>query len=189
MHTETASTALLGTKTGPEERDPIRIYVACLASYNSGILHGCWVTATLGEDHVWHAVREMLASSPEEGAEEWAIHDHDGVEGAEVSEFAWFDDVCAMAEFIEEHGNLGGQLLTHFGSRLDEAKAAFEDYAGDFRSVGEFAEELTDHTGTEIPDSISYYVDYDAMGRDMEMSGDIFTIAASSCRVHVFWSR
>jgi antirestriction protein len=45
--------------------DDIRIYVACLASYNSGTLHGEWIDATLGVDHIWEEVRAMLRASPE----------------------------------------------------------------------------------------------------------------------------
>ena len=52
----------------------IRIYVACLAAYNNGYLHGRWIDATLGESHIWDETRAMLAASPIEEAEEWAIH-------------------------------------------------------------------------------------------------------------------
>lgn len=51
-----------------------RIYVACLAAYNNGRLHGAWIDAAQGEDHVWACVRKMLAASPDPHAEEWAIH-------------------------------------------------------------------------------------------------------------------
>ena len=55
--------------------DPIRIYVACLAAYNNGHLHGEWIKVT-DEASIWEAVQAMLFASPiEEDAEEWAIHD------------------------------------------------------------------------------------------------------------------
>lgn len=53
--------------------DRPRIYVACLAAYNSGCLHGRWIDATTPEE-IWEQVRAMLADSPEPDAEEWAIH-------------------------------------------------------------------------------------------------------------------
>ena len=54
--------------------DPIRIYVACLASYNNGILHGRWIDVT-DEDAIWSEVQAMLKASPlDEICEEWAIH-------------------------------------------------------------------------------------------------------------------
>ena len=50
-----------------------RIYVACLAAYNAGHLHGRWIEATT-PDEVMVEVRAMLADSPLPEAEEWAIH-------------------------------------------------------------------------------------------------------------------
>ena len=34
-----------------------------------------------------------------------------------------------------------------------------------------------------------HYIDYEAMARDMELNGDVFTIALGFEDVHVFWSR
>ena len=189
MHTETANITLLGTATGTEERDTIRIYVACLAAYNSGHLHGRWIDVAGGFDHIWDEVNAMLAASPVEGAEEWAIHDHEGFEGVELHESENFADICRIAAFIENHGALGGKLVRYFSGEIDEAKAAFEDYAGKFRSLAAFAEDMTLDSGIPIPKTFEYYIDWQAMGRDMEMSGDIFTIETGFEQLHVFWSR
>lgn len=165
-----------------------RIWVGCLAAYNAGCLYGRWIDVT-DIDDIWDAVRAMLKDSPEPDAEEWGIFDHEGFEGAEVSEYASFDRVCALADFISEHGELGGKLLEHFGQCLDEARAAFEDYAGEHKSLGEFASDFTIETGTEIPESLALYIDYAAMGRDMELGGDVYTVETGFEQVHIFWSR
>jgi len=76
--------------------DPIRIYVACLAAYNNGQLHGTWIEVT-DEDTIWQAVQAMLAASPiEKDAEEWAIHDYEGFEGAEVGEYYSFEPISTI---------------------------------------------------------------------------------------------
>ena len=49
-------------------------------------------------------------------------------------------------------------------------------------------EELTTQSVT-IPEALRYYVDWDAMARDAEMSGDLFTIEIGHDEVHVFSSR
>lgn len=49
-----------------------------------------------------------------------------------------------------------------------------------------YAEELTEQTG-DIPQHLQFYIDYKRMGRDMELSGDIFTIKTAHDEVHVFW--
>ncbi|HBO1348742.1 TPA: antirestriction protein ArdA, partial [Pseudomonas aeruginosa] len=41
----------------------IRIYVADLAAYNAGHLHGVWIDATLGLDDIQAQVSAMLAAS------------------------------------------------------------------------------------------------------------------------------
>ena len=65
--------APLGTTDAPTVEAGPRIYVACLAAYNSGILHGRWIRATT-PDEIKAEVRAMLAESPVPQAEEWAIH-------------------------------------------------------------------------------------------------------------------
>lgn len=177
-----------GAVTARTERDRPRIYVACLASYNAGILHGRWIDVTDSEE-IRECVAAMLAASPEPGAEEWAIHDYEGFEGGEISEYASFDQVCDLAAFIEEHGGLGGKLLEHFCGDLAEARAAFEDYAGEYKSLEDFAFDLTEQSGTKIPDEIANYVDYAAMGRDIELNGDVFTVETGFEEVHIFWAR
>ena len=41
-----------------------RIYVACLAAYNNGILHGKWIPASTDTDEIWAEVSAMLKASP-----------------------------------------------------------------------------------------------------------------------------
>jgi antirestriction protein len=49
-----------------------KIYVACLAAYNNGKLHGKWIDAAQDADDIQSEVDDMLKTSPEPGAEEWA---------------------------------------------------------------------------------------------------------------------
>lgn len=165
----------------------IRIYVACLASYNSGILYGKWIDATQCVDGINEDVQAMLEGSPIEDAEEWVIHDFEGFGSHRVSEYEGFQSVSDVAEFIEEHGELGSEVLAYFSDLDDARKALEEGYAGEYKTLADFAEEITEGT-TDIPDNLSYYIDYERMGRDMEMSGDIFTIETAHEEVHVFWS-
>jgi hypothetical protein len=52
MPCDTATPAPLGTATALPPEDRPRIYVACLAAYNNGCLHGRWIDATTpGRDH------------------------------------------------------------------------------------------------------------------------------------------
>lgn len=167
------------------DESEIRIYVACLAAYNNGILHGRWIDATLGEDHIWEGIREMLKASPIQGAEEYAIHDYEGFEGVSIREYESVQHVGELAAFIEEHGALGGKLVEYFGD-LDEAHDAMEDrYHGSYASVADFAQTLTEET-TQIPESLQYYIDYERMARDLAIN-DILAIETGFEAVHIFW--
>jgi antirestriction protein len=165
------------------------IYVACLASYNNGILHGRWIDAFQDADGIRAEVRMMLAASPVPDAEEWAIHDYEGFEGVRLSEWEGFDRVAELAAFLDEHGELGAKVLEHVGGTLDEAREMLEDnYCGEYRSLADFAQEITEET-TEIPPTLCHYIDYEAMARDMELGGDVFTVETGFEAVHVFWNR
>ncbi len=188
-----ASGASLRTSTPKRERvktmnSEIRIYVADLAAYNNGKLHGVWIDATQDVSDIWEQVKTMLDKSPEPDAEEWAIHDYEGFEGASISEYESFESVHERAIFIEEHGEIGSELLSHFGDSIEDAtKAIEENYNGCYRSIADYAEDLTEQT-SEIPKHLEFYIDYERMGRDMELSGDVFTIETGFEEVHVFWS-
>ena len=47
-----------------------KIYVACLAAYNNGILHGQWIEAHQSAEAIHAQIQDMLGQSPVLGAEE-----------------------------------------------------------------------------------------------------------------------
>lgn len=164
-----------------------KIYVACLASYNNGILHGQWIDAMQSADDIRAEITAMLARSPIGDAEEYAIHDYEGFEGISISEYSGIDRVAEIAAFLEEHGSLGAAVASYFGDDLDEARSALEDrYHGSYESLADFAQSLTEET-TSIPKNFAFYIDWQKMARDMEMSGDVLAIETAHDEVHVFW--
>ena len=163
-----------------------RIYVACLAAYNNGHLHGAWIDATPEAWTMWESVRAMLAGSPIVDAEEFAIHDYEGFGAVRIEEYTGIDQVAEIATFLREHGALGAAVLAHFCGDMDEARAAMEDrYLGSHASLADYVQEVTEET-TAIPTTLRYYIDWQAMARDAEMSGDVFIIETEHNQVHVF---
>ena len=166
-----------------------RIYVACLAAYNNGYLHGAWIDADQDADQIREEIAAMLARSPVEDAEEYAIHDYEGFEGVAISEYAGIDTVARMGAFIAEHGALGAGLLEQFSGDMGQAESTLEDcYHGQFASLADYMEELTTQSVT-IPEALRYYVDWEGMARDAQMGGDLFTIETAHGEVHVFSNR
>lgn len=169
--------------------EEIRIYVADLAAYNNGYLHGVWIDATEDMDSIMDQVNAMLKNSPiDEVAEEYAIHDYEGYGAYRLGEYEGLEQAHKIARFIEEHGELAAELLNYYSDIEEAVKVMEEDHCGCYSSVADYAEELTEET-TEIPDNLVFYINYERMGRDMEMSGDIFTIQTAHDEVHIFWNR
>lgn len=170
----------------PTETDQPRIYVACLAAYNSGRLHGAWIDAARDAWELWDDIRAMLQASPEAGAEEYAIHDYEGFGGVRIAEGEAIDRVAEIAAFIVEHGALGAAVLDHCNDDLAEAREAItERYLGMHASLADYVQELTEECMT-IPERLRGYIDWQAMARDAELGGDLFTIQMSYEEVHVF---
>ena len=163
-----------------------RIYVAYLAAYNSGYLHGAWIDAAQEPWSIYDDVKDMLAASPVTGAEEWAIHDYEGFGAIRIEEYAGFERVSALALFIEEYGEVGAALLDHYSGDLDEAREAMGDrYMGEHASLADYVQELTEES-TPIPEVLRYHIDWRSMARDAEINGELFTVSTAWDVVHVF---
>jgi antirestriction protein len=82
-----------------------RIYVACLSSYVNGQIYGVWIDCDQDADDIWAEINEMLATSLESDAEEWAVHDFENWHGLQISENPDIEEICTWAELIIEHGS------------------------------------------------------------------------------------
>ena len=92
----------------------MKIYVACLESYNNGILHGKWVDATKEVDEIESEITTMLKESSILEAEEWAIHDYDGFGDLHLGEYPSLSSIHKIALFLQEHEG-GCKSLTQVG--------------------------------------------------------------------------
>lgn len=168
------------------ERLQPRIYVACLAAYNNGCLHGAWIDADQQPWEIYAEVSRMLRASPIADAEEYAIHDYEGFGTLRLGEYMGIEQVAQLAAFIVERGALGAAVLSYFSGDLDEAKEACEDrYLGTFESLADYIAGFTEECMT-IPERLRFYIDWEAMARDAELGGDVFTIQTAHNEVHVF---
>ncbi len=164
--------------------DTPRIYVACLASYNNGILHGAWIDAT-DEDEMEEGIKAMLKAGPIPNAEEWAIHGFD-FKGVRLSEHESIEKIAELAQAIEEHGEAYALYADNVG--LDYATVEnFEDiYAGDWESEKDFGENLFDELyAHEIPDHLQNYIDYESFSHDLFM-GDYYSLTGNNGECYVY---
>lgn len=209
-----------------------RIYVACLASYNNGVLHGRWIDATTDIDEMQAQIAAMLRESRfpnvtvpdwqktaidagwsrnehngyfvapvgneprmaeyeswqelcEENdlepvmvpsAEEWAIHDHEGL--GDIGEYASLETIAtrvALAELAEDR-DIPLSVLLEFvndycpDGDADDIESEIDDrYEGSFTSAGDWAAERAEDIGFEVPDWIGCHVDWEGVARDWLM--------------------
>lgn len=157
----------------------IRIYVACLAAYNNGKLHGRWIDANQSADQIWDETNEILKTSPEQpNAEEWAIHDYEGFGDITLSEGSEPACVSKLAELIADHSDGFTLWYANQDGRwidVEELEEKFlEQWQGAHDSKVAFADYLLESIGqlAELPGWARNYFDFAAYARDLELGGD-----------------
>ena len=171
-------------------------YIACLASYNNGILYGAWVDleeATTAEE-IQKCIDWILATSPTPGAEEWAMHDGSGMPGILArTEGLDLEDLAAYAATVagltdnddREAYRLAcddrGQILTEDDFR--------DTYQGCHRSEEDYASQLAEDLG--LTDDKATWpqtcIDWEAAWRELSYDG-CHSEPCSSGGVHIFRS-
>jgi len=146
--------------------DTPRIYVACLAAYNNGSLHGEWIDCDQDADSIQEEIDAMLKESPEEDAEEWAIHDYECFEGLKISESESIEKVAELAALIGEHGAAFAAYVDHVGSEYATAEDFQAKYRGECESEKAYAEEHWNET-REIPDFLQSHIDWESVANDL----------------------
>ncbi len=177
-----------------QRRPGPRIYVASLADYNAGRLHGAWIDATQDVEQIEAEIASMLDRSPEPVAEEWAIHDYEGFSGIGLSEQETIDRISRLAEGIADEGMAFATWISSC-SPSEETTDRFEEaFLGHFPSRKAYGEHIVDDFGYQdmidraIPDYLSPYVRFDAdsYSRDIELNGDVVIADVPDGSIYVF---
>jgi antirestriction protein len=162
------------------------IYVACLAAYNAGTLHGKWIPGAQDADSLHTEVRELLKQSPEPLAEEWAIHDYEGFGDIRIHEYESLSEVSRLALLIETHGEAFAAYAAHVGTESATEESFLDAYRGHWDSELAYAQDLFDELyAHELPEHIRFYIDYEAFSRDLFLDGHS-SVRSSDFGVHVF---
>lgn len=173
----------------------MRIYVACLASYNAGTLHGRWIDASSDADAMQGEIDAMLKASREPGAEEWAVHDYDGVPSS-LGEYPGLDKIAAFVALCDDFDFLDSDdvaaIVANWCGDLDQARSALEDdFCGIYPAFRDYADEAADEmigtktAGGEVSQFLINYFDYESHARDLAFS---MTAVDVSTGVAVFHS-
>lgn len=178
-----------------ESKPSPAIYVASLADYNNGVLHGRWIDAAREPDAIQADIDAILASSREPNAEEWAIHDYEQFGCWKVNENDSAEQISRIAKNIAEHG----YAYAAWADVFDGEEASYdidsfhEAYLGHYDSVLDYVEQMGEDLGYEdelakLPEHLQSYVrfDYGLLARDLRLSGDIATVQDPNGGVWIF---
>ena len=150
----------------------MQVYIANLGKYNEGELVGAWFTPPID----YEEMAERIGLNGE--YEEYAIHDYELP--FEVDEYTPISEINRLCEMIQELD--GSPILEElkeiqdmwFGS-LEELLENVDDIIcySDCDSMEDVARYYVEETGVlgEVHASLQNYIDYQALGRDMEIDG------------------
>lgn len=157
--------------------DNPQIYVASLADYNAGRLLGCWIELDTAPtaDEISEQIQEMLKSSKEPVAEDWAIHDTDEIPSGLVGEFTSLAELERLGDAIAKHGLAAVDAAADIypgdiegcATLLENGWSEYEaGSSGGWSARAEYAYEFAE--GMISDDNPLFgYVDWDRYGRDL----------------------
>jgi antirestriction protein len=94
------------------------------------------------------------------------------------------DDVKELPVEIDESQRDAWQCWLENGMEED-ADQFLDSYMGEWSTVAEYAEEFV-HDNYDVPEWCQYYIDYELMARDWDLSGDIWTANSETYTIHIF---
>lgn len=162
-------------------RDPI-IYIASLADYNAGRLHGSWLAADHSPEELQSATDAMLAESPEPGAGEWAIHDYDNFHGLQLDEYESLATISRLAVGIRTYGRLYALFAGWIGTSEATYEGFEQSYSGQWASADEFVSDwfdiprLEEDLRSSVVTPLQPYVTINAaaLARDLVLNGYLY---------------
>ena len=175
----------------------VGVYVACLASYNNGILYGAWIDLEACQEvgDIQAGIDWILTTSPTPGAEEYAVHDTAG-QPAYLSRTEWptLSDLIEWAEGVSVYEDEDDREAYRLACE-DQGETISDDhfretYQGLHRSGKDYAQELAEDLGS-IPDGCLAWplncIDWESAWRDLTFDG-YSEESCSSGGVHIFRS-
>lgn len=172
-----------------------QIWVASLADYTNGHLHGVWLDATLDPAELDQAVAFMLRNGYTPDAQEWAVYDYHDFCGLDLGEYVPMSRISRIACGIAEHGDAFAAWAEYVGTDAEDELDRFGDcYLGRYDSVEAYAEQLLEEADAysyfdAVPESLRQYAIYDIEHITLDIEHDLHVELASGGGVHVFNTR
>ncbi|WP_077318276.1 antirestriction protein ArdA [Virgibacillus proomii] len=151
----------------------MQVYIANLGKYNEGELVGAWFTPPIDMEDV----KERIGLNSE--YEEHAVHDYElPFEIDEYTPITEINRLCTMVQELEGspiYHELS-EIQSYWFDNLEELLEHRDDimHYPDCENMADVARYFVEETGAlgEVPTNLQNYIDYEAFGRDLEISGN-----------------
>lgn len=155
----------------------MKVYIACLAAYNSGTLHGEWIEPSSDVEELSEQIKAILKKSPAPDAEEWAFHDYDDFPN--MGEYPNLEDVCKWMELAEEYSEHKEYLNAIYDNlkNIGDTENTLENGFSGYESFEQYANERADEelAAKKLDETLlAQYFDYEKYSRDMAYSYDVY---------------
>jgi antirestriction protein len=175
---------MINTNTKENKDIQPQIYIACLSSYNSGILHGKWIVPSTDEQELQDQIDSILKTSKQHFAEEWAVHDYNYFHN--LGEYPSIKDICKVQEAIEKHGYELVNAYLEYNNDVDSLDDIEYSYKGHYDSFQDYAEDYLEDCDefNMIPEHLQCYFDFERYARNLEQS--YYVVKSSNHGVYIF---
>ena len=175
---------MINTNMKENEKPQAKIYIACLAAYNNGILHGAWIVPNSDEEELQKQIDAILKTSNMSFAEEWAVHDYDNFHN--LGEYPSIENICKVQQAIEKHDYELVNAYLQYNNDIDSLDDIEDLYVGHYHDFVQYAEEyvIDCDSFNNIPDHLQYYFDYEKYARDLQ--DNYYVVESDNYGVYIF---
>jgi len=167
----------------------MRIYITDLEAYNNGHLVGQWYQLPMNEDLLAESIENVLQEGRDicedtHFHEEYFITDFE-CDYMNIEEYANLSKLNEIAEAMDEIDENGVKAINfllenHFVKDIFEAIESYEDDVRIYEdsSMEDLAYNLIEecYDFENIPDIITNNIDYEKIGRDLEIEGNYYKV-------------
>nr|WP_321267744.1 antirestriction protein ArdA [uncultured Sulfurimonas sp.] len=169
----------------------MRVYITDLEAYNNGHLVGEWYQLPMNEDLLADSIENILQSGRDvcediHFHEEYFITDYecDYMDIGEYDNLSKLNEIAEAIESIDEDGVKAINFLieNHFVKDIFEAIESYEDNVRIYEdsTMEDIAYDLIEecYSFENIPDIIANNIDYEKIGRDLEIEGSYYKVGS-----------
>lgn len=151
----------------------MQVYISNLGKYNEGELVGAWFRPPIDMEEV----KEKIGLNDQ--YEEYAIHDYELP--FEIEEYTSISEINRLCELVEEIEDTPiykelQEIQAMWFSNIEDLIEHKDDiiHYPNCDSMADVAAYYVEETGQlgEVPSNLQNYIDYQSLGRDMELEGN-----------------